>query len=87
MAIAHSVSSSKTCESLFRTFVKAFCLQKTIIVFDNCSYNQEFSLKQQERINRTTNNTVRMYMGENAKEMSQGKACQQSLENTRNKLN
>ena len=52
MAIVHSVPSQKTRESLFQTLVKAFRLQETILVCGNYSGDQEFSLKQQERINR-----------------------------------
>ena len=42
----------KTWESLFETLVKAFSLQQakeTLLMFDNYSGNQEFSLKQQEK--------------------------------------
>ena len=53
-------------------------------MFDNYSDNQEFSLKEQERINRVTNGTVKAYMEENAQVMPQGKAYQQYLENTEN---
>ena len=34
--------------------------EETILVFDNYSDNEEFSLTQQERINRVTNGTVRV---------------------------
>ena len=72
MAIVRSVPSEKTWESLFQFLVKAFRLQEageTILVFDKYSYNQEFSLEQQERINRVTNGTVRVYMGGSTHEM------------------
>ena len=72
MAIVRSVPSEKTWESLFQTLVKAFRLQEageTILVFDKYSYSQEFSLEQQERINRVTNGTVRVYMGGSTHEM------------------
>ena len=72
MAIVRSVPSEKTWESLFQFLVKAFSLQEageTILVFDKYSYNQEFSLEQQERINRVTNGTVRVYMGGSTHEM------------------
>ena len=74
---------------MFRTSVKAFRLQEaegTILVFNNYSDNQEFSLKQQERINRVTNGTVRVYMVENAQKMLLGKAYQQYLKKTKIKL-
>ena len=72
MAIVRSVPSEKTWESFFQFLVKAFRLQEageTILVFDKYSYNQEFSLEQQERINRVTNGTVRVYMGGSTHEM------------------
>ena len=72
MAIVRSVPSEKTWESLFQFLVKAFRLQEageTTLVFDKYSYNQEFSLEQQERINRVTNGTVRVYMGGSTHEM------------------
>ena len=72
MAIVRSVPSEKTWESLFQTLVKAFRLQEageTILVFDKYSYSHEFSLEQQERINRVTNGTVRVYMGGSTHEM------------------
>ena len=53
-------------------------------MFDNYSDDQEFSLKEQKRINRITNGTVRAYMEENAQVMPQGKAYQQYLGNTEN---
>ena len=68
MAIMRSVSSKKTWEPLLQTLVNAFRLQEaeeTILVFDNYSKNQEFSLKEQERINPVTNSAVTAYMGEN----------------------
>ena len=74
MAIVRSVPSEKTWDSLFQTLVKAFRLQEaedTILVFDNYSDNQEFSLKQQEIMNRVTNGTVRVYMGQSTQEMAQ----------------
>ena len=58
MAIVRLVPSEKTWESLFQTLVKALRTQEaeeTVLVFDNYSNNQEFFLKQQERINRVTN--------------------------------
>ena len=58
MAIVLSVPSEKTWESLFRTLVKALRTQEAeeiVLVFDNYSNNQEFFLKQQERINLFTN--------------------------------
>ena len=64
MAIVHSVTSEKTRESLFQTLFKAFRLQEakeTILVFDSYYDKQEFPLKEQERINRVTNFTVRAY--------------------------
>ena len=87
MAIVHLVTSKKTWESLLQTLVKPFRLQEaeeTLLVFDNYSDDQEFSLKEQERINRVTNCTLRAYMEENAQVMPQGKAYQQYLENTEN---
>ena len=54
----NAVPSEKIWESLFQTLVKAFRAQEadeTVLVFDNYSNNQEFFLKQQERINRVTN--------------------------------
>ena len=58
ITIARSVPSEKTWESLFQTLVKVLRSQEaeeTVLVFDNFSNNQEFFLKQQERINRVTN--------------------------------
>ena len=58
MAIALSVPFEKTWESLFQTLVKALKTQEAdeiVLVFDNYRNNQEFFLKQQERINRLTN--------------------------------
>ena len=89
MAIVRSVPSEKTWKSLFQTLAKAFRLQEaeeTALVFDNYSNNQEFSLKQQKRINRVTNSTVRMYMEVSPQEMPQGKAYQLYLENTEYKV-
>ena len=63
MVIVYLVPSLKTWESLFQTLVKAFRFQETVLVFDNCNDHQEFFLKQQERVNRITNGTVRVYMG------------------------
>ena len=91
MAFVSSVTSAKTWESLFQTLVKAFRLQEadeTILVFDNYCDNQEFSLKEQEKINVVTNGTVRVYMKENAKLkpkiIPQGKAYEQYLKNKEN---
>ena len=87
MASAHLVTSEKTWESLLQTLVKPFRLQEaeeTLLVFDNYSDIQEFSLEEHERINRFTNGTIRAYMEENAQVMPQGKAHQQHLENTEN---
>ena len=53
-------------------------------MFDKYCDNQEFSLKEQERINGVINGTVSAYMEENAQVMPQGKAYQQYLENTKN---
>ena len=61
MAIVRLVTSEKTWDSLLQTFVKPFRLQEaeeTLLVFDNYSDNQEFSLKVQERINRVIDGTV-----------------------------
>ena len=88
MAIVRSVSSEKTLKSLFQTLIKAFRLQEakeTVLLFDNYSKNQESCLKQQEIINRVTNGTVKVYMGENTQQMPQSKAYQQYFENTENK--
>ena len=89
MAIMRSFSSDKTLEPLFQTLVKALRTQEaeeTVLVFDNYSNNQEFSLKQQERINRVTNGRYykSVYVRKLPK-MSQGKAYKQYLENTENK--
>ena len=46
-AIMRSVPSEKTWEPLFQTLVKAFRIheaEETVLVFDNCSDNQKFSL-------------------------------------------
>ena len=62
MTIMRSVPSWKTWQALFQTLVN-FSLkeaEETILVFDNYSDNEEFSLTQQERINRVTNGTVRV---------------------------
>ena len=89
MAIMRSFSSDKTLEPLFQTLVKALRTQEaeeTVLVFDNYSNNQEFFLKQQERINRVTKGWYykSAYMRKLPK-MSQGKAYKQYLENTENK--
>ena len=55
-------------------------------VFANYSDNEEFSLKQQERINRVTNFILRVYTEKNAQEMIQGKAYQQYFENIKKKV-
>ena len=50
MTIARSSPSEKNWKSLFQTLVKAYRLQeaeKTVLVYDNYSDNQEFSLNQQ----------------------------------------
>ena len=78
-----------TWESLFQTLVKALRTQEaeeTVLVFDNYSNNQEFFLKQQERINRVTKGWYykSAYVRKLPK-MSQGKAYKQYLENTENK--
>ena len=80
---------NKTWESLFQTLVKALRTQEaeeTVLVFDNYSNNQEFFLKQQERINRVTNGRYykRAYMRK-LPEISQGKTYKKYLENTENK--
>ena len=67
MAIVHLVTSEKTWESLLQILVEPFRLQEaeeTLLVFDSYSDNQEFSLKEQERINRVINGTVRAYLEE-----------------------
>ena len=74
---------------MFQTLVKALRTQEaeeTVLVFDNYSNNQEFFLKQQERINRVTKGWYykSAYMRKLPK-MSQGKAYKQYLENTENK--
>ena len=79
----------KTLESLFQTLVKALRTQEaeeTVLVFDNYSNNQEFFLKQQERINRVTNGRYyqRAYVGK-LPEISQGKTYKKYLENRENK--
>ena len=78
MAIVHSVSSEKTWEPLFQTLVKALRTQEaeeTVLVFDNYSNNQEFFLKQQERINPVTNGRYyKNAYGIKLPKMSQGKA-------------
>ena len=71
----HLVPSYRTWEPVFQTLVEAFRLQETILILNNYSYNQESSWKHQERINRVTNGTVRIYIGENIQEMTQGKLC------------
>ena len=74
---------------MFQTLVKALRTQEaeeTVLVFDNYSNNQEFFLKQQERINRVTNGRYykSVYVRKLPK-MSQGKVYKQYLENTENK--
>ena len=61
MAIVRFVTSEKIWEALLQTLVKPFRLQEakeTLFVFGNYSDNQEFSLKEQERINRIINGDV-----------------------------
>ena len=70
---------------MLQTFVKSFRLQEaeeTLLVINN--YNQEFLLKKQERINRVINDTVRVYLDENAQVMFLGKVDQQYHENKEN---
>ena len=84
-----SVPSEKTWESLFQTLVNTLKTQEaeeTVLVFDNYSNNQEFFLKQQERINRVTNG--RYYKSAHVRKlpkMSQDKVYKQYLEKTENK--
>ena len=84
-----SVPSEKTWESLFQTLVNTLKTQEaeeTVLVFDNYSNNQEFFLKQQERINRVTNG--RYYKSAYVRKLpkiSQDKVYKQYLENTENK--
>ena len=84
-----SVPSEKTWESLFQTLVNTLKTQEaeeTVLVFDNYSNNQEFFLKQQERINRVTNG--RYYKSAYVRKlpkMFHSKAYKQCLENTENK--
>ena len=73
---------------MFQTLVNALRTQEAeeVLVFDNYSNNQDFFLKQQERINRVTNGRYHKsaYVRKLPK-MSQGKAYKQYLENTKNK--
>ena len=74
---------------MFQTLIKALRTQEaeeTVLVFDNYSNNQEFFLKQQERINRVTNGRYykSVYVRKLSK-MSQGKAYKQYLEKAENK--
>ena len=84
-----SVPSEKTWESLFQTLVNTLKTQEaeeTVLVFDNYSNNQEFFLKQQERINRVTNG--RYYKSAYVRKlpkMFHSKGYKQCLENTENK--
>ena len=55
-------------------------------MFANYGDDEEFPLKQQERINRVTNFILRVYTEKNAQEMIQGKAYQQYFENKKNKV-
>ena len=90
MAIVRSVSSEKTWEPLFQTLVKALRLQEaeeTILVFDNYSDNQEFFLRQQERMNRLTNGTVRVYIGESTQEMPEVTPINNALKTQKTRLN
>ena len=89
MAIVCSVLSEKTWESLFQTLVKALRTQEaeeTVLVFNNYSNNQDFFLKQPERINRVTNG--RYYKSAYVRKLqriSQGKTYKKFLENIENK--
>ena len=87
MAIVHSVPSLKTWESLFQTLVKDFRLQETVLVFDNYSDDQEFFLKQQGRVNRVINGTVREYIGKMIKKCPKVKAINNTLTTQEIKLN
>ena len=75
---------------MFQTLVNALRTQEaeeTVLVFDNYSKNQEFFLKQQEKINRATNG--RYYKSAYVRKlpkMSQGKAFKEYLENTQNRV-
>ena len=73
---------------MFQTLVNALRTQEAeeVLVFDNYSNNQDFFLKQQERINRVTNGRyyISTYMKKLTK-MLQGKAYKQYLENIENK--
>ena len=75
---------------MLQILFKPFRLQdaeENLSVFDNYSDKQEFSLKDQEKINQGTDGTVKVYMEKNAQVMSQSKVYKQYLENTENMSN
>ena len=88
MAIVCLVLSGKTWESLFQTLVKALRTKEAeeTVIRDSYSNNQEFFLKQQERINRVTNGwCYKSAYVRKLPKMSQSKAYKQYLANTENK--
>ena len=55
MAVIRSVPSQPTWEDLFKILIKVYKLKEsteTILVFDNCTDELEYSLKEQERLDR-----------------------------------
>ena len=86
MVIVRSVLSEKNRESLFQILVEALRTQETeetVLVSDKYSNNQEFFLKQQERINQVANGRYykSVYMRKLPK-MFQAQDYKQYLENT-----
>ena len=83
MAFLRSVTSEKTWEFFFKLQLKLsnYKKQTKLYQYSVTTDNREFSLKEQDKINRVT----KVYMEENAQVIPQGKAYQLHLKNTQNK--
>ena len=81
--------SQPTWEDLFKILIKVYKLKEsseTILVFDNYTDKFEYSLKEEERLDRAGSTIpLRTYIREISREMFQGKSYQDFLLNTENK--
>ena len=81
--------SQPTWEDLFKILIKVYKLKEsseTILVFDNYTDEFEYSLKEEERLDRAGSTIpLRTYIREISREMFQGKSYQDFLLNTENK--
>ena len=81
--------SQPTWEDLFKILIKVYKLKEsseTILVFDNYTDEFEYSLKEEERLDRAGSTVpLRTYVREISREMFQGKSYQDFLLNTENK--